>query len=156
MGSADVEPTARNPYAAPSAAVADIGAMTSEARRQEKTPGVVIAALWLMAIGFVVGVARVILTNLGRGPTRQVIGVAFVTVVGSLWIYGLYSRRNWVRWFTIVWTGVGMLATPWALSRITDPRQVPMNWIQIVADLAAVILLCLPSAGRWYRRQTVP
>ena len=152
-----MEPTARNPYAAPSSAVADIDGTTSDARpRSETIPAVVLTALWLIGVALVVGVVRVILINLGRGPIHAIIGVVFVTLVGSLWIYGLYSQRNWVRWFTIVWTGIGILATPWATSRISDPRQIPMNWIQIVADLAAVILLCLPSAGRWYGRRNVP
>jgi hypothetical protein len=149
-----VKPTARNPYAPPSSAVADIDGMTSEARhRSERMPGVVIAALLLFGAGFAVGVVRVILMNLGRGPGHVIFGIAFVTVVGSLWIYGLYSRRNWVRWLTIVWTGIGTLVTLWATPQISDPRQVPMNSIQIVATSATIVLLCLPSAGRWYGRR---
>ena len=133
---------------------------SATALRSDELPGTVITALALFGAAFLVGVVRVILINLARGPVHVIFhvtfGVVFIIAVGSFWIYGLYSRRNWVRWFTIVWTGLGTLATPWALSSISDPRQVPMYWIQLVADSAAAILLCLPAAGRWYRRRNVP
>jgi hypothetical protein len=119
-------------------------------------PREVITALALFGTTFLVGVVRVILMNLARGPLHVVFhvtfGVIFVTAIGSLWMYGLYRRRNWVRWFTIVVTGFSTLASPWGLSNISDPRQVAMYWIQIAAFLPTCILLCLPAAGRWYGR----
>jgi hypothetical protein len=113
----------------------------------------VLAALWLFGAAFLVGLIRVILMNLPRGSIHVIFGILFILALGSLWIYGLYSGRNWVRWFAIVSNAMGILTTPWALSKISDPRQVPMYWIQFAADLAAVILLCLPVAGRWYGRR---
>ena len=79
----DVDPVERNPYAPPSAIVGGIDGITSDT--SETKPGVVLAALGLIGAAFIVGVARVILINLERGPIHVVIGIVFVTVVGSLW-----------------------------------------------------------------------
>ncbi len=132
---------------------------SATAPRSDELPGTVLIALGLIGATSLVAVLRVILINLGRGPAHVIFhvtfGVVFITAVGSLWIYGLYSRRNWVRWCTIVLTGLSTLSTPWALPDISDPRQVPMYWFQLVADLAAAILLCLPPSGRWYGRRNV-
>lgn len=120
-------------------------------------PRGVLTALGLLGATCLVAVVRVILMNLARGPAHVVFhvgfGVALIAALGSLWIYGLYSRRNWVRWFTIVFLGFGTLVAPWALPNLSDPRQLTMYWIQYVADVPTCILLCLPAAGRWYGRR---
>jgi hypothetical protein len=94
-------------------------------------PRGVLIALGFFGASFLVGVVRVILINLARGPDHVIFhvtfGIVFITAVGSVWIYGLYSRRNWVRWFTIVWMGFGALVTPWAPPNISDSRQLELT-----------------------------
>jgi hypothetical protein len=118
-------------------------------------PRLVAAAIVLIAGEFLIGLVQVTLMNLDRGSNHIVFGVVLVGLIGFPWIYGLYKRHNWVRWLTIVSTGLGVLGVIWGPSKFSNPWQVQMGRIQVVAHLAAAILLCLPAAGYWYRWRSV-
>jgi len=119
-------------------------------------PSQVVTALALFSIGFFIALIRVVLKNASLHPTTAVVGVIVILGLGSLWVYGLYGRRNRLRWFTVVWVGCGLVATPWAAAKLNDPRQLIMLWIQFSTALPAIVLLIMPVANRWYGRRDLP
>jgi len=146
----NLKPNRPNPYAPPFSVVADI----DRATRPQTMPRIVAAAIGLIAGEFLIGAVQVTLMNLGRGSYHVAFGVSLAGLIGSLWIYGLYRRHNWVRWLAIVSAGLGVLGVIWGPSRFSNPWQVLLERIQVVAHLTAAILLCLPAAGYWYGRRS--
>jgi hypothetical protein len=109
-------------------------------------------ALGLFASGLFIGVVRVLLKDLSTRPTTAITGSTVILLIGAAWIYGLYSGRNWLRWFTVVWVGCGLLLTPWAVAKLDDWHQLSMYWVQFATSLGTVTLLVVPAASRWYGR----
>jgi hypothetical protein len=126
---------------------------TSAARNSPPRP--VQIALALFAIGLLLGVVRVLLKDFSSRPTAAMIGSVVILIIGYAWIYGLYQSRNWLRWFTVVWVGGGLVLTPWAASKLNDWRQILMLWVQFATSLGTVVLLVVPAASRWYGRRRV-
>jgi hypothetical protein len=116
---------------------------------------VVVAAIGLVAAAFLAGVVQVTLINLAGGSIHVAFGIVFVMLGGSLWIYGLCTRRNWVRWLTVIWAGIGALGMIWGVSRFSDPWQVLIERIQGITFVAAALLLCLRASRDWYGQRNV-
>jgi hypothetical protein len=119
-------------------------------------PGPVRFALGFMGVGFVVALVRAALMKDWSRPGEALIWLAVLVGVCAAWVYGLYRRKNWLRWFTILSFAVGIANTPWALDVLHDPRQIAMYWVQCFTALPAAVLLCLPTAARWFMRRAVP
>jgi len=77
--------------------------------------------------------------------------VPVCTGLGALWAYGIWSGRNWVRWITIVYGVLDILAIPRASARFYGLAR-PAFWVEAVFLAAAAAVLVLPSARGWYAR----
>ena len=82
-------------------------------------------------------------------PEAQVT-TAFFAVVSALFIYGLYRRQNWLRWITVAYTALQLLAMPVVLPKIHDAAQLVLSCAAIILGVAASVLLCWPKARKWY------
>jgi hypothetical protein len=112
----------------------------------------VVVAICLLAGGFVIGVASM----LTKGALHAGGAVAYLAIiVSALIMYGLLSgvfyRKNWVRWITVVIMLVGAIQFFYGISHM--PRQPPdiLKWIRVVSQAVAAVLLLLPGTGRWFR-----
>jgi hypothetical protein len=118
-------------------------------------PTSVVFASYFTAINAAAFVLRLVV-RYAQPPPRplwaEFFGVAAFTALGVLWVYGLWRRRNWVRWITIAY-GVGnILAVPRAPALFHGPALFTF-WVEVASGATAAVLLLLPSARSWYTSQ---
>jgi len=61
-------------------------------------------------------------------------------------------RRNWARWFIIVWTVIGLHGLPRQYQQFTFSFASVRNLIQFILTATATILLLCPQPRRWFNR----
>jgi hypothetical protein len=116
----------------------------------EHMPDHVTAALFLLGVQVFFSVLnKALQTDWLYLPQAQV-DSAFHVALGALFLYGLYRRQNWLRWLTVAYTALQVVALPVALPRIHDAAHLVMTCTGVIVGVAASVLLCLPKARRWY------
>ena len=148
----DNEPA--NPYAPPSAVVADIPPPLAVSARP---PSVLWAVrlLWVaVALGALfIAVRRLPPMSSGVSPLAV---RAFGLLVLALWgwlVLKIAAGRNWARLTWIVITALGTLSTlisPQKLARLGPIEQASFT-LQTTLQLAACVLLVSPRARRWFK-----
>jgi hypothetical protein len=119
-------------------------------------PHEVKVAIYLQAILFlrviVTGVVAYTFFGEAKGhPVSAAVIVLLFTVIGSLWLYGLWRRRNWVRWLTVILNVVtvsDMLHKDIANGRGPDL----VGYFLIAIHVAVTVMFLRPAASHWYRR----
>ena len=87
-------------------------------------------------------------------PTTGILtGVAFALVFGftALLIAAVLSRVNWARWVVAVLLGASLSFFPFAIAHASMPALRIILVAQAAFQLAALVLMFLPSSVRWYR-----
>lgn len=122
----------------------------SRALSQLTPPRQVLIALCLLGAEFGLALVRSVLMKDWSRPIPAVLGVLLLAAVCSLWLYGLWRRRNWVRWITVILGAGGCALAYLDVARLHDPVQVALYWLQFALTAPAVIILVLPVARHWY------
>ena len=117
--------------------------MINDVTTHSTMPKAVLYALASMALGLFLAVIRSILMRDWSHPSSAIIPVAVLTVLCLAWLYGLWRRRNWLRWTTIVLGALGCLGARWSLAILHDPVQVDLYWVQFATTLLTVVFCCL-------------
>jgi hypothetical protein len=113
-------------------------------------PDQVTTALYLLGLqSFFGAFSRALQTNWVYLPQAQVRTACFA-ILSALFLYGLYRRQNWLRWMTVAYTALQVLAMPVVLPKIHDAAQLVLSCTAIILGVAASVLLCLPKARQWY------
>jgi hypothetical protein len=133
-----------NPYQSPRASL-DTDAVAP------RRPGVIYAAMWLMAVSFAFGLVSILLEDGLPDSLGSVVGLLFFVALTTPLVLLLLLRRNWVRWLTIAIIALGFLFTPWSRLVLSTDFDSVIYILQASLQGLAVILLLLPSSGRWYR-----
>jgi peptidoglycan/LPS O-acetylase OafA/YrhL len=133
-----------NPYAPPNASLGD--------EHRSVAPRPVAIALGLLAAGFGLAVIRSCLMKDWSRPLPAAFGVLLLAAVCWLWWYALWRRRKWVWWITVVGGFGGIVLAPLSVARLSDPVQKRLYWVQLALTVPAVIMLVLPAARQWYRK----
>jgi hypothetical protein len=118
----------------------------------EDPPRQVFVALCLMGVEFGLAVIRTVLLRDWSRPVPAVLAVLLVAVLAMIWLYGLYRRRNWVRWMTVIVCGGGCVLAPFDVARLDDSVQIVLYWLQFAVTVPVVVLLLLPGTHVWYTR----
>jgi len=85
-------------------------------------------------------------------PLAAVLILLFLAAIWSLWICGLWWRRNWVRWFTVIFHVVvvcDVLRADLVHGRGPDL----LGYVLIATQVAIIVIFLRPVASHWYRRQ---
>ncbi|MGH8317808.1 MAG: hypothetical protein ACREUL_07500 [Steroidobacteraceae bacterium] len=114
-------------------------------------------AIYLQAIFFlralVTGVAAYAFFGETRGyPVAAALILLFLAGIWSLWICGLWWRRNWVGWLTVI---LNIVAVCNALRSDIAHDRVPniLSCFLVAALVGVTIILLRPVAHDWYRRR---
>src|SRR5690348_1352920 len=128
--------------------------VTSEASSPESRrtcpPRPVLIVVALMAGQFLIALVRVSLMKDWSRPRGAILGLLLICAICLPWMYGLWRRRNWVRWLTVISGTVGCALTPLNLARLHDPAQVTYYWVQFALTIPVMTILFVPAAGGWY------
>jgi hypothetical protein len=114
-----------------------------------KPPRLVAIALSLIGADFLLSLAQMAKTV----PASWM--AAFAAVFASIfgfWIFGLYRRLNWLRWFTVGSAIVGILYLPFAWPLVLVNVNPPLMILKYALFDFGALLLCLPQAHAWYSR----
>lgn len=116
-----------------------------------KQPPQVSWALLVFGVGLFLAPVRGALRADWSSPVSAVVLVLLLMVVAVLWLYGLYRRKRWLWWFTVICSGIGGIGMPWDVARQGTGFQLTLYYMQWAACAAALVLLCLGQARRWFR-----
>jgi len=133
-----------NSYAPPSAPLGG--------ENRSGPPRPVVIALNLLGTAFGVALVRSSLMKDWSRPHPAALGVLLLALVCWLWWYGLWRRRKWVWWITVIGGLSGIVMAPLSMARLSDPVQRGLYWLQFALSLPVIILLVLPAARQWYRK----
>ena len=114
-------------------------------------PVQVTAAIALLGLSLFLGPVRSILRSNWDSPLRASVPPLILFGIAVLWPYGLYRRKKWVWWLTVILLLGGILGIPWNISRQGVGFQKTLYFVQCAVSTPALILLCLPAARRWFR-----
>ena len=144
-----------NPYAPPTAHVADVASAEDSATKPVQVK-VAVALLWLtLGVGLIRSATNLLRLHL---QGYALVGVAlvffiFVPLVG-LWTYRISRGGRWARLTYGLMVTVGVLG--YLLGFIKSPPAVHLDFalltFQSVLQLGAVALLYTPPANRWFRK----
>src|SRR5688500_9963176 len=130
-----------NPYSPPIA--------STPAPMQPDRPISVVIAVWLLGITYVGGVLNALIKVGLPHSALSYVGLLIVfLLVGGL-LLAAYFRKNWARWITVIWMAFVIILLPGNISRMAEAFDRVFYSVQGVLQVAAVILLLLPAAGRW-------
>lgn len=130
--------------------------ITAAESRLSWPPRPVLIVIALMAGQFVIALVRISLMTDWLYPYRAVRGWLLISAICLPWMYGLWRKRNWLRWLTVISGVIGCAMTPLNLARLHDPAQVTCYWLQFALTIPVVIILVLPAVGAWYTRSPKP
>jgi hypothetical protein len=122
-----------------------------------RPPRLVILAIAMVAGQYAIALVRVCLMkhrSPGAGPV--IFGLILISAICLPWMYGLWRRRNWVRWLTVILGATGCALASRSVARLHDPTQVILYWLQFALTIPVVIILVLPPVGAWYKSRPKP
>lgn len=93
----------------------------------DTSPWQVQLALLLLAANLILGFVRMAIQQGWTHPEKAAMGLMLVGTVSVYWLYGLAIRLNWLRWWTLVSTLLGVPLTGYAIYQIQTP------WVAAVA-----------------------
>ena len=134
----------QNPYSSPKAVAPED---VPSARR----PAVVNAAATTLLVAFALGLAKLMLFTPSPWTPGLIIGYFLVGGIAWLHVLAVRSRRNWARWVVICLFALGIAVAPWAFKDLTSDVDRGVYLVQALLQAITVVLMLLPSAGRWYR-----
>lgn len=107
----------------------------------------------LFLIPFLTGIAAY--TFFGETKGHPVAAAVIMLLLGGIWSFllcGLWWRRNWVRWLTVIWNVVGLCL---ALRTIIANHHAPNipSCFRILIAVTATVIFLRPVADHWYRRK---
>jgi uncharacterized membrane protein (DUF2068 family) len=118
---------------------------------KNRPPAGVLYALGLMAAEFAIAIVRSALMKDWTRPAASAVAVAVLALICILWLYGLWRRKVWLWWVTVIGGVGGCILTPWSVGMIHDSAQLRLYLLQVVVVAPAMLLLLLPASRRWYR-----
>lgn len=131
--------------------------MTAANSRPQYPPRLVIIAIAIMAGAFAIALVRVcLMKHRSPGPGPVIFGLVLDSAISLPWLYGLWRRRNWVRWLTVILGATGCALASRSLARLHDPTQVILYWVQFALTIPVVIILVFPSVSAWYTSRPKP
>ena len=107
-------------------------------------------ALLFVGVGLFLAPVRGALRANWDSSLAAVILVVLLFVVAALWTYGLYRRKRWLWWFTVISLAIGVIAMPWDVGRQGTGFQFTLYYVQCATAFLAVVLLCLAPVRRWF------
>jgi hypothetical protein len=117
----------------------------------DSRPRNVSAALLVLTMGFVLVPIRIAIRAGWSTPPLTIAGTLLVSAITALWLYGLYGRKKWVWWFTVITLVIGLAATPWNVAGQHAGFQLTVYYVQRLLDGAALVLLCSAPVREWFR-----
>jgi hypothetical protein len=117
-----------------------------------RPPPVAAVALLLLGAEFVIAVGRSVLMRDWSRPVPSVVSVVVLFAVCGLWLHGLWRRKTWLWWVTVILAGTGCVMSPWANPSRMGSTQATLYWCQVVLAAPATLLLLMPASQKWYRK----
>jgi hypothetical protein len=124
--------------------------MSSPLPLSAKQPPQVFWALIFLGVGLFLAPVRAALRANWDSPFSSMIVVLLLLALAVLWVSGLYRRKRWLWWFTVISLAIGVIATPWDVARQGTGFQLTLYYAQCATAASAVGLLCLAPARRWF------
>jgi hypothetical protein len=121
-------------------------------RNSEAAPKQLLIALWLLG-AVLFGGALNLMILLGRPTSRWGLAVTLAAIragVGVLWVYGLYRRKNWLRWLTVTWAFLSVVAQPFLFPRVATPAERIITLSEVAVMSCVAILLVTGEGRRWF------
>lgn len=81
----------------------------------------------------------------------SVVGLLFFLVLTTPLVLMLLIRRNWIRWLIVTIIVLGLFFTPWSGVVLSNDFDSLIYIFQDFLQGLVVVLLLLPSSGRWCR-----
>ena len=114
-----------------------------------KPPRQVVMALSLIGADFLLSLAQMAKTV--SAPWMPAFAAVFALIF-AFWIFGLYRRLNWLRWFTVGSAAIGILFLPFAWPLVLANVSPPLMIFKYALFDFGALLRCLPQAHAWYSR----
>jgi hypothetical protein len=114
-----------------------------------KPPRQVLTALLLIGADFLLSAVQMVKTV--PASWLSAFAVIFASIL-ALWIFGLYRRLNWLRWFTVGSAVLGILCLPFTWPLVLAHVNPPFMILKYAFFDFGALLLCLPQARSWYSR----
>lgn len=130
------------------------GSLSSISRGSSALPREVAVGIYIQTALFLLG-GITVLVGVVKEQLHQLAAVLiFLLLIGiwSLWLYGLWSRRNWVRWLTIISNVAGLFPALHEVSAESSYQLAVLTYLEVAAALAVAVILLRPAASHWYRR----
>lgn len=107
----------------------------------------------LFLLGLLTGVVAYIF--LGEAQEHPIAAAAIIVLFAGIWLvwlYGLWQKRNWVRWLTIISNVIALCLALHIVAIGSARGQTIVSCIQIAILVSATIMFLHPVVGSWYRR----
>ena len=147
-----------NPYAPPSAAVADIG---GDALGERPRPvRIALALFWFALVLALPSAGMALRDELAASSNPSPAFYAFMSTVmtlafvfGACVIFCIGRARNWARLVYAALTGLGLVSTATSFPEILARpwHSGPLEILITVTNLAAAVLIFLPASNAWFR-----
>ena len=129
-------------------------ARAAQIKWPEAIPRQVRTAIYLQAILFLLGMVRTAMAADWSRRTASVVVLLILAGIWWSWLLGLWHRRNWVRWLTVI-TNVFSFGLAILLVFANRTAWMVQGCLQIVLAPAATVMFLLPVARNWYRRISI-
>lgn len=123
---------------------------TLEPAQASVRPLHVTLAIALLGVALFLAPIRSIFRTSWESPLRASVPVLVLVGIAVLWLYGLHRRKRWLWWFTVVVLLFGVISIPWGAARQGLGFQRSLYYMQYAASIPALLLLCLPTARKWF------
>ena len=123
---------------------------SSDAPNNSGTPRAVIAAIVLVGLSLALAIARSVEMGGWAQPLMKSVFLLAIAGIALLWVLGLYRRKNWLRWLTVISGVSGLFAIPRLLGTAGSDFQSTVFIAQCILTASASALLVLPSTSKWF------
>lgn len=106
----------------------------------------------LFLLGLLTGVMAYMFLGEAQGhPIAAAVIILLFAGIWLVWLYGLWQKRNWVRWLTIISNVIALCLALHIVASDNARGQTVVSCIQIVILVPATIMFLHPVVGSWYR-----
>ena len=107
----------------------------------------------LFLVHFIIGLeAYTLFSATTAHPVAASVIMVILGGIWSLWLGGLWWRRNWVRWLTVI-LNVLVLSETLRISIAHGRGPDILGYVLVAIRVAVIVMFLRPVAGNWYGRK---
>jgi cell division protein FtsW (lipid II flippase) len=122
--------------------------------QSDRAPMPVVIALCSIGVSLALAPVRSLEMDGWERPLLKASALVILICLGGAWVWGLYRRKNWLRWLTIVAGVTGLFALPTLVPLFGRDMQGSLYLAQCVLSVFGAALLALPVSSRWFSSGT--